>query len=63
MAQRSSYQQQMLAVQNAARILKNPALWDALYTLTEVHRLDENLQTVQDPEKVEEVLERLFIRS
>jgi len=63
MAQRSSYQQQLLAVQNAARVLKNQVLLDAAYTLTEIWRLEQALQNEQDPEKVQEILERLFVRS
>lgn len=63
MAQKTSFKQQLLAVQNAARILKNDALLDAAHTLTNVMLLDETLQIEPDPEKVQEILERLFVRS
>ncbi len=62
MAQKSSYTQQLLAVQNAARILKNQALLDATYTLNQILWLEQALQK-EDSERVQEVLERLFIPS
>lgn len=60
---RTSFREQLLAVQCAAKTLDRPALWDAVRTLTEVHRLDECLQVAEDEEKVQEILERLFVRS
>lgn len=60
---RTSFKQQLLAVRDAARILNKPALHDAVSSLMELQRIDENLHTTQDADQVAEILERLFLGS
>jgi hypothetical protein len=60
MAQKASYRQQLLTVQQAAQTLGNPTLWDAAHTLAEVEQLEDAVKIEQNPQKVEEILTRLF---
>ena len=61
---RTSLEQQLLAVQSAARILRQKeALEDAAYTLTEMINAQRELNLPEpDPDKVSECMERVFVQ-
>ena len=63
MTQRTSFRNQMAAIEYAARILKNPTLLDARTTLEKVCELDRELhEPAPNQEKIDKLLEILFIR-
>jgi hypothetical protein len=65
MAHRTDFIQQLRAVQNAARVLKNDAvLYDAADSLLELSKIGEELTYPNpDAEKIAQILERLMIRT